>query len=49
MKTRLFPFLTAIPFPLLAITADLLAQNRETDRLRGACLPRRQAWTRSSM
>src|SRR6516225_9627214 len=28
MKTRLFLFLTAIPFPLLAMTADLLAQNR---------------------
>ena len=38
MKTRLFLFLTAIPFPLLAITADLLAQNRETGPAAGRVL-----------
>lgn len=38
MKTRLFLFLTAIPFPLLAMTADLLAQNRETGPAAGRVL-----------
>src|ERR1700730_3564340 len=37
MKTRLFLFL-AIPFPLLAMTADLLAQNRETGPAAGRVL-----------
>ena len=40
MKTRLFLFLTAIPFPLLAMTADLLAQNRETGPAAGRVLAR---------
>ena len=30
MKTRLFIVLTAIPVALLAMTADLLAQTRQT-------------------
>jgi phospholipase C len=38
MKTRLFLFLTAIPFPLLAMTADLLAQNREMGPAAGRVL-----------